>query len=76
MLSQCGMVRLGNFVDPKYTIGAAIRKKFLERSEEGEGEISLPPRSVSGSTAVKSDVDAAMVKAAARLKAMLELAFR
>jgi amidase len=29
MLSQCGMVRLGNFVDPKYTIGAAIRKKFL-----------------------------------------------
>jgi len=31
MLSQCGMVRLGNFVDPKYTVGAAIRKKFLER---------------------------------------------
>jgi acetamidase/formamidase len=31
MLSQCGMVRLGNFVDPKYTVGAAIRKKFLDR---------------------------------------------
>jgi amidase len=31
MLSQCGMVRLGNFVDPKYTVGAAIRKKFLCR---------------------------------------------
>lgn len=30
MLSQCGMVRLGNFVDPKYTMGAAIRKKYLE----------------------------------------------
>jgi acetamidase/formamidase len=30
MLSQCGMVRLGNFVDPKYTVGAGIRKKFLE----------------------------------------------
>lgn len=30
MLSQCGMVRLGNFVDPKYTVGAAIRKKYLE----------------------------------------------
>jgi len=29
MLSQCGMVRLGNFVDPKYTVGASIRKKFL-----------------------------------------------
>jgi amidase len=30
MLSQCGMVRLGNFVDPKYTMGAGIRKKYLE----------------------------------------------
>jgi acetamidase/formamidase len=29
MLSQCGMVRLGNFVDPKYTVGAAIRKRYL-----------------------------------------------
>ena len=29
MLSQCGRVRLGNFVDPKYTIGAAIMKKYL-----------------------------------------------
>jgi amidase len=29
MLSQCGQVRLGNFVDPKYSIGAAISKKYL-----------------------------------------------
>jgi amidase len=29
MLSQCGRVRLGNFVDPKYTMGASIAKKFL-----------------------------------------------
>ncbi len=29
MLSQCGKVRLGNFVDPKYTMGAAIAKKYL-----------------------------------------------
>ncbi len=29
MLSQCGKVRLGNFVDPKYSVGAAIRKSFL-----------------------------------------------
>ena len=29
MLSQCGKVRLGNFVDPKYTVGAAIEKKHL-----------------------------------------------
>ena len=29
MLSQCGRVRLGNFVDPKYTAGAAIPKKYL-----------------------------------------------
>ncbi len=30
MLSQCGQVRLGNFVDPKYTVGAAIRKMYLK----------------------------------------------
>ena len=30
MLSQCGKVRLGNFVDPKYTVGAGIRKTYLE----------------------------------------------
>jgi acetamidase/formamidase len=29
MLSQCGIVRLGNFVDPKYTVGAGIEKKYL-----------------------------------------------
>jgi len=29
MLSQCGVVRLGNFVDPKYTVGAGIDKKYL-----------------------------------------------
>lgn len=29
MLSQCGRVRLGNFVDPKYTVGAAIAKDYL-----------------------------------------------
>jgi acetamidase/formamidase len=29
MLSQCGLVRLGNFVDPKYTVGAGIEKKYL-----------------------------------------------
>jgi amidase len=32
MLSQCGRVRLGNFVDPKYTVGAAIGKTYLEGS--------------------------------------------
>ena len=31
MLSQCGKVRLGNFVDPKYTVGAAISKKYLAK---------------------------------------------
>ena len=29
MLSQCGKVHLGNFVDPKYTVGAAVPKKYL-----------------------------------------------
>ena len=31
MLSQCGKVCSGNFVDPKYTIGAAIPKKYISR---------------------------------------------
>ena len=26
---QCGKVRLGNVVDPKYTVGAAIDKRYL-----------------------------------------------
>lgn len=30
MLSQCAKVRLGNFVDPKYTVGAAIPKEYLQ----------------------------------------------
>jgi acetamidase/formamidase len=29
MLSQWGRVRLGNVVDPKYTVGAAISKRYL-----------------------------------------------
>ena len=32
LLSQCGIVRLGNFVDPKYSVGAAIRKRILASS--------------------------------------------
>jgi acetamidase/formamidase len=31
LLSQCGRVRLGNFVDPKYSVGAAISKQYLTR---------------------------------------------
>lgn len=31
ILSQCAKARLGNFVDPKYTIGAAIKKSYLEK---------------------------------------------
>jgi hypothetical protein len=30
LLSQCGKVRLGNFVDPKYTVGAGILKTYLK----------------------------------------------
>lgn len=29
MLSQCGKVRLGNFVDPKYSVGAMLSKDYL-----------------------------------------------
>jgi amidase len=32
MLSQCGRVRLGNFVDPKYTVGAGILKSYLAKA--------------------------------------------
>jgi len=30
MLSQVGRAKLGNFVDPKYTMGAAVAKKYLQ----------------------------------------------
>lgn len=30
ILSQVGKVRLGNFVDPKYSVGAAIQKHYLK----------------------------------------------
>ena len=30
MPSQCGKVRRGNFVDPEYTIGAAVPKKYIQ----------------------------------------------
>lgn len=29
LLTQCGRVRLGNVVDPNYTVGASIRKEYL-----------------------------------------------
>ena len=29
MLSQCGKIRLENFVDPKFTMRAAIPKKYI-----------------------------------------------
>jgi len=29
LLTQCGRVRLGNMVDPKYTLGASISKSLL-----------------------------------------------
>jgi amidase len=37
MLSQCGRVRLGNFVDPKYTVGAGILKSYLAMPEIPSG---------------------------------------
>lgn len=32
LLTMCGRVRLGNMVDPKYTIGASIKKSIIESS--------------------------------------------
>ncbi len=29
LLTQCGRVRLGNMVEPKYALGASIRKAYL-----------------------------------------------
>lgn len=29
LLSPCGIVRPGNFVDPKYSVGAAIKKHIF-----------------------------------------------
>jgi acetamidase/formamidase len=34
MLSQCGKVRLGNFVDPKYSVAAGVEKKYLAPEAE------------------------------------------
>jgi amidase len=31
LLSQCGIVRLGNVVDPKYSVGTGIKKTYLEK---------------------------------------------
>lgn len=31
LCTQAGRVRLGNMVDPKYTVGAAMRKEWIER---------------------------------------------
>jgi hypothetical protein len=31
LLSQSGIVRLGNVVDPKYSVGAGIKKTLLEK---------------------------------------------
>ena len=33
LLTECGIVRLGNFVDPKYSVGAAISKEYLAVGE-------------------------------------------
>ncbi len=32
LLTMAGRVRLGNMVDPKYTLGASIKKSILEQS--------------------------------------------
>jgi amidase len=32
LLTECGIVRLGNFVDPKYSVGAAIIKEYLGKA--------------------------------------------
>lgn len=40
MLSQCGRVRLGNVVDPKYTVGAGILKTYLLPQEKADGSRS------------------------------------
>jgi len=31
LLTQCGRVRLGNMVDPKYSIGASISKDIISK---------------------------------------------
>jgi acetamidase/formamidase len=31
LLTQCGRVRLGNMVDPKYSLGASIKKSIIAK---------------------------------------------
>jgi len=33
LLTQCGRVRVGNVVDPNYTVGASISRRFLEAGD-------------------------------------------
>jgi amidase len=32
LLTQAGKMRVGNMVDPKYTLGASIKKDFLPKN--------------------------------------------
>lgn len=41
LLSQCGRVRLGNVVDPNYTIGAAISKSIISATTHLSNEARL-----------------------------------
>jgi amidase len=34
LLTQCGRVRLGNMVDPKYTLGASVKKSIISGSTD------------------------------------------
>jgi len=42
LLSQAGQVRLGNMVDPNYTLGASIAKCYLQQS--GGSRLNRPGR--------------------------------
>ena len=39
LLTQAGRVRLGNMVDPKYTLGASILKRYLPTQDYGSNYI-------------------------------------
>src|SRR5262249_17049248 len=55
LLSQAGRIRLGNMVDPKYTMGASVLKKYLtsgiicnRREDFSRGWARSPPRRTQG----------------------------
>ncbi len=48
LLTECGIVRVGNFVDPKYSVGASVSKNYLFEGLTSRTAIHRDKKSRSG----------------------------